>query len=608
MLSTNFTNSLTSSFDILAKQDKLKILAVACIQVISSLLDLVGVAIIGILGALTVAGIQSSQPDVRIQDFLNYIGIGELSFQNQAAILGCIAALFLLAKTLFSFYFLRRTLRYLSFRGAKISSDLISKLLNQNLLQINSRTTQETIFAVTTGVSLLMLGVIGTFVGLVSDTALLIILTVGLIYINPVIAICTILLFLLVGIILYKALNQKAQHIGLENTALTIKSNEMIAEILQTYREAFLRNRRSHYAAVIGSLRFKLGGILAENAFMPYIGKYVIESTLILGALLLSASQFYSSDASQAVGTLAVFLSAATRIAPAALRIQQGSLQIRNNLAATLPTRNLINELQFHKPQESLNFSPQTSHLGFSPDVLVRDLSFTYPNQEKPSLVDFSCDIPAGSFISIVGKSGAGKTTLADCLLGILPTKPGKVLISGISPRENIDRWPGAIAYVPQDVAIVAGSVIENIALGFDLKYVDTEMVYGAIKKANLMQFLATLPEGIYTELGERGTRLSGGQRQRIGIARALFTNPKLIVLDEATSSLDGESEAQISETLQNLRGQVTLIIIAHRLSTVRTSDQILYMEAGHLRASAKFEDLRKLVPEFDQQAILMGL
>ena len=185
---------------------------------------------------------------------------------------------------------------------------------------------------------------------------------------------------------------------------------------------------------------------------------------------------------------------------------------------------------------------------------------------------------------------------------------PFTFTISGLIPAQAISTWPGSIGYVPQDVMISNGTIKDNVALGYPANEVQDEDVLRALETAQLLEFIGELPNGINTKTGDRGTRLSGGQRQRLGIARAMFTRPKLLILDEATSSLDGETEANITESVQKMRGEVTVVMIAHRLSTVRHADLVVYMESGKVVATGNFDEVRKLVPNFDKQAQLMGL
>jgi ABC-type multidrug transport system fused ATPase/permease subunit len=219
-----------------------------------------------------------------------------------------------------------------------------------------------------------------------------------------------------------------------------------------------------------------------------------------------------------------------------------------------------------------------------------------------------SLTIKPGETIAIVGPSGAGKTSLVDTILGVLKPDSGVVTISRMPPQDAINYWPGAIAYVPQDVVISNKSFLENITLGYDKESLNESLVKEAVRIAQLHEFVKSLPQGMHTLVGERGSKVSGGQRQRIGIARALYTNPKLLVLDEATSSLDGQTEADISSSILELRGKVTIVIIAHRLSTVLNADRIYYLEDGKIAAQGTFSEVRRLVPDFDSQAKLMGL
>ncbi len=193
-------------------------------------------------------------------------------------------------------------------------------------------------------------------------------------------------------------------------------------------------------------------------------------------------------------------------------------------------------------------------------------------------------------------------------ILGIYRPTGGIITIAGRTPAESIAEWPGAIGYVPQEVVLRSGSIAANIASGFEVSDVSDELINDAIAIAQLEELVASLPEGASTEVGERGGRLSGGQRQRVGIARAMFTKPQLLVLDEATSSLDGQTESEISDAIQGLKGKVTLILIAHRLSTVKKADRIVYLEAGRVIAQGTFDEVRNEVPNFNIQAQLMGL
>lgn len=598
---------LTRSIRVLPRTDRRKIIAVIILQFLLGIMDLLGVAAIGLLGSLSVTNLQSQVPDGAVNSALRILKISELPFQNQVVVIGLIAVFLLVGRTLLSIFFTRRVLFFLTRRGAWISSNLISRLLSQQLLTIQLRTHQEILFAVTTGVSIITVYVLATSIILVSDISMLLLMIAGLLVFDTTTALGAIFFFALIAFFMYRLLHVEAGKLGIQNSRMNIQSNEKIIEVLASYRESVVRNRRDFYSREIRKSRFALADNTAKISFMPYISKYVIETSVVMGALLIAGVQFYLHDATHAVTTLAIFLAAGTRITPAILRIQQGALTIRGNLGQAMPTLDLIDMLGDETLIDNVNDELDHSHEGFNPTIQVNNLSLTYPTKSSPAISGISLSIPPGASVGVVGPSGAGKTTMIDALLGVLAPDEGSVSISGLPPLFAATKWPGAISYVPQDVVIAAGTIRENVALGYPNEFATDETVNKALKIANLHMLVADLPNGIDTQVGEHGAQLSGGQRQRLGIARAMFTSPKLLVLDEATSSLDGHSEAIVSEAIQELHGSITLIVIAHRLSTIRNADIVVYLSEGRIGAIGTFEEVRKSIPAFDKEAKLMG-
>jgi ABC-type multidrug transport system fused ATPase/permease subunit len=392
------------------------------------------------------------------------------------------------------------------------------------------------------------------------------------------------------------------------NTILAVNSNKQIVEALTSYRETLVRNRRFHYSNLIESQRLKLSLNDAHLAFMPMISKYVLESAVVLGAFMIAALQFALNDSRNAIATLAIFMAAGSRIGPAIMRIQQGVIQIDVALGSAKPTLELIQQLSAVEKVKEVDDVFDSEHKGFISEVRVSNLYFSYVPEEGPTIVDVSFELQPGKSLAIVGTSGSGKTTLVDLMLGVLKPESGIVMMSGCGPIEAILKWPGAVSYVPQVVSLFEGTIRENICMGFSADQVTDDQVLKAIDRSSLRDFVANAPEGLNTPVGEVGSKLSGGERQRIGIARALLTNPKLLILDEATSSLDGETEAEITESIQSIKGDVTVVIIAHRLSTVRNADLVLYLEKGKIRSLGDFNEVRASIPNFDTQAKLMGL
>jgi len=601
-------STIGRSSRVLSRTDRHKVLAVVFLQISFGLLDLLGVALIGVIGALAITGVQARKPGNRVSDVLHFLHLDGLPLQIQVAIIGVSAAVLLIAKTIFSVIFTRRTLFFLSRRGAKLSGTLVSRLFSQSLLTVQSKSMNEMMYSVTGGVNIITVGVLGTTVSLVSDISLLTVMGIGLVFVDPLVAISTFVVFGSIGYLLYKLMHQKAQKLGLEQAEITIKSGEKVLEVIRSYRETVVRNRRDYYSRVIAKQRLELADISAEMSFMPNISKYIMEVTVVIGSLAISGIQFLAQDAAHAVAVLSVFLAASTRIAPAALRLQQGAISVKSSLGAAAPTLELIESLEGVSPVTRFSDEVDYEHLGFSASVEMKEVTFTYPGNESQALSNVSLTIKPGEIVALVGPSGAGKTTIVDVLLGVLPPQTGKVLISNLPSLEAIEKWSGAISYVPQDVMISNGTVRENVSMGYPEDRSRDEFVWDALRIAQLSEFIESLPGGLDSQVGDRGTKISGGQRQRLGIARAMFTKPRLLVLDEATSSLDGETEANISDAIQAMRGTVTVVMIAHRLATVRNADVLVYLEDGKIRAVGSFEEVRRQAPDFDRQAQLMGL
>ena len=605
MLRSSKNKNLTRCIAILSVHDRRKLLQIIITQVALALLDLVGVLLIGILGTLAVTSVGSTTKSGIVWEILNWLRIEDFSFHAQLAILGTLAISSLVGRTLLSILFTRRTLYFLSHKGAQISANLVSKLLLQPMLKVQEKSIQETIFVLTTGVMIITLQVLAPVVTIISDLALLIVLGIGLFAVDPTTSLGTLIVFIGVGFLLYRIMHTRANTLGMEFTRLNVRSNDKISEVFNSYRESVVRNRRSYYAREIGKIRSQLAETQAEINCMPFVSKYVIETVIILGSLILGAVQFFFQDATQAVGTLAIFLAAGSRIAPAVLRVQQGLVQISNSIGQASPTLDLIEMLNADLEALDSEDTICTEHEGFSGSIQLRDVSYRYPNRNMPALFDVDLEINSGDVVAIVGPSGSGKTTLIDIVLGILPPSNGLVRVAGEEPMKAIKRWPGAVSYVPQDIKISAGTILENVILGYPIEEIDLSLVDHALEVAQLTAFVNKLEDGVNTNVGEGGSALSGGQRQRLGIARAMLTKPKLVVLDEATSALDGETEAAFSAALNLMRGETTIIMIAHRLTTVANADQVIYLEEGKIRAKGTFLEVQRIVPGFANQSLL---
>jgi ABC-type multidrug transport system fused ATPase/permease subunit len=595
------------SLRILSRKDKFKLVILAVSQVLLSLLDLIGVILIGIIGTLAVSGSAVSKPGSRILKLLEFLRIEQLSIQYQVAIIGTLAAFILITKTLFSIYFSRKTLFFLSVRSANVTKHLVAKLLNQSLLQIQKRSLQENVYMITGGVGNIISGILGTLSVILADLALVVVMIIGLFLIDPTVSILTILIFGGILSLLYILLQKKSSQLGGRQTSLSVRNSELIQEVFGSYREAVVSGKRAFYVNQIGANQIKLAINNAKLTFLPSISKYVLEITVVLGTLVISGLQFVKNDSARAVTILSIFFAASTRIVPALLRIQQGLIYIKGVSAASTSTLEMLesttgfDEIIINKP-----FS--TNHFGFRSDINLTNVFLRYEGNEKLAMDDVSISIENGTSVALVGKSGAGKTSFVDVLLGVIEPTKGTITISGFSPIESIDKWPGAISYLPQNPKIINGTIRENICTGYDINEISDELIWSALRTAHLENLVLSYSDKLDTYIGDQGNKLSGGEKQRLGIARAVITQPKLLVMDEGTSSLDSLTELEITKAITELKKETTIILIAHRLSSVKSMDKIVYIEKGKILSIGNFDEVRAKIPDFSEQSKLLGL
>ena len=601
-------NNIIRSFSIFGKKERKKIYIVMLIQVLLGSLDLIGVVMLGLLGSRVISGSSSQPIGDRTANFLDFLGLLDKPLKSQVVYLALLAFFVLVLKTFISLYLSKKSIYFLSRRAAIISSSLISKLLSQSILVIQKDSYQKTINTLTYGVTTIAVNIVGSIIYLVADLAMLVILVFGLFIIDPLISLLTFIIFTGMSLLIYKFLNLKIKKLGSEQLDFTVKSNEKISEVLESYRELIVRNRRSYYASEISELRHKLADSLASNTFYQSLSKYILEITIIFGIVIISTIEFATQSPGRAATVISIFLAASTRIGPGVMRIQQTALNLKNSSSMAAPALDLIEDLIDVKPILGSNDWFDLNYLDFEANIILHKVNFRYPEKTSNTITNLSLKIPNGTITAIVGPSGAGKTTLVDLLLGVLEPNSGEVLISGIAPQDAISKWPGSISYVPQNTVILNGTIEDNILMGYKKFSESNHFVENAIKMSQLEDLINELPNGKKTQVGEKGTKLSGGQRQRIGIARALLSKPRVLVLDEATSSLDGVTESRINSSIQSLKGSVTVIVVAHRLVTVKNADLVVYISNGQIEAFGSFQDVRNKVSDFDEQAKLMGL
>ena len=593
---------LKQAATILNRSDKQKIAIVIGLNLALGFLDLLGVAAVGLVGALAVVGFGASVASPRIIHIMDFLNLTNFEFQQQVAILGIAAGSAFIVRTISSIYINRRIMYFFSRKGASLANEVFAKVLGQNLMGVRRRSTQEYTYLFGEGISNLTIGTLATAATVISDLILLAVLISGIFFADFALGLTMLITFGLLGYFLNRITSKRAKLIGTKDASISMKSYMAVHESILGFPELYAGSLLGTSVRNFQSLKIQHSEVLAQRQFLPILNKYLIESAAILLALSVAALQFILGSAGQAVGALSIFLGAGSRIAPAVLRIQQGLVTFRASSKSTELTLSLISELDNLKP--ILGETPQLEldHKDFHGTVQISQLNFSYESAASRALEDVSIDIPAGSFVAIIGPSGAGKSTFVDALLGLVEVDSGFVTISNLPPRDAINNWPGAVAYVPQSIVLTNQSMINNVLSGYPETEFNRQRALEMLEKVHLNEGSIALPKGFESEIGERGDKLSGGQAQRLGLARALFSNPRLLILDEATSALDGETESLISETLEQLRGFTTIITIAHRLNTVKKADLVIYLEKGRIKFTGSFDEVSQQVPGLASQ------
>lgn len=422
---------------------------------------------------------------------------------------------------------------------------------------------------------------------------------------QPVIAVTTLAYLGLIGLVLYVWVARESRRAGEVNLHYSILTSRLILAMVASMKEISLRGKMTEVEGVVESARRRSTRARANLQFLGQVPRYALESGIIGGFALIGAVGFMIGGATGAITSVALFSIAGFRMAPSVVRAQS----TLSMMMANFPNVRIVLDETYAAEQATREFRSENQvTIDEEPRRLVLDnVTFTYQGASTPALNNLSLSIEMGSTVAFVGPSGSGKSTLIDMILGFLQPVSGSIKLDSQPLADVTDSWRRRLGYVPQDVSIFDGTVAENVALSWTGEYDETR-VRSALRQASLLDTIDTRPEGILGRVGERGLSLSGGQRQRLGIARALYPDPLVLVMDEATSALDVKTEAEVNEAIAALRGKTTLILVAHRLSTIMHADKIFYLRNGKVVDHGTFRDLVTRVPDFAHQAELSGL
>ena len=421
-----------------------------------------------------------------------------------------------------------------------------------------------------------------SFLNMMSEGLLSFLLIIYLLVSDPVMSV-TVAGLLVVCMAVFRILTREKVHgYGRMNQEYDGRMHQAINQALGAVKDIKILHREKYFVNSFVSCGEKKMTALINTNFFGTIPKYIIETITVAAIMLVLVYKLLTgTDLNAILPVLASFAVAAFKLLPSVGKISN----YMNNITFLKPSIDLIHhDLKETEDMENMEISDLddgSQHTEGVSEIKIDKLFYRYPKTESDVLKDVSFSVPLGTSIGLIGESGAGKSTLADVILGILFPRQGRVLYGSMNVHEYPLKWAEKLAYIPQAIYLADESIRANVAFGIEAEKIDEEKVWAALDEAQLSDFVRSLPEGLDTEVGERGVRLSGGQRQRIGIARALYGDPEILVLDEATSALDNETETAVMEAIERLHGRKTLLIIAHRLTTIRNCEYIYRVEKG---------------------------
>ena len=482
----------------------------------------------------------------------------------------------------------------------RTARNLLDSFMAESYLRHRQRNTGELMRAVGSAVTDAHTKVLGGFVNLFSSVMSILLIIALLCAVAPIQTLVAVCYFGFVVFVIQRSLGPANRRAGEEAQHTSWVSSHALVDAMQGFREAVLHNAQDYFVNRFDDANKRTARASMRANFYAGMPKYLLEVVTMVGLTVFISLTILTGSAQSTMPTLSVFVAGAVKILPLMVAVTTtiGLIRVgREGLRITVET---LRETEITRSNTAgQTNTPDSNVYSTSAAIEISDVSFRYPDSGSNVLTDINLSIPPGSSLALCGLSGSGKTTLVDIILGLLPPSIGSVTYADIPTTRAGNGWYDVVAYVPQDVYISDGTLAENVAFGVAPEEHDRARIHSCLSRAALEDVVSTLPEGIDTLVGERGNRLSGGQRQRLGIARALYRQPQVLVLDEATSALDNDTEARITQALTRIHGEITTIIVAHRLSTVRHVDALAFLKDGRVQCVGEFDDVRRRSPDF---------
>jgi len=508
-------------------------------------------------------------------------------------------------KSLYTIAFGFYQARFIFNRKFIISHRLMSFYMQAPYTFHLKRNTAELLRNITQEINLVVSNLLTNILNICKETIMAVSILAFLLYMEPLITLIVIL-FSGVGAGGFIFFTQKrVKRYGRQEQQHRGNMIKAVQQGLGGIKEARVLNRENEFIKAFREEAYSSSRLAAYMRFIQQIPKPVVETTAIMAMILISALMILQGrPMSTIIPILTLFAMATVRLMPSVQNMSTIYTNLRYNIVALDPIYEDLRDLTDSNKQ-FVSDRKHDTNINLESYIIAKDISFSYPGSDEKALRNVSFEIPSGKAVAFVGESGAGKTTIVDMLLGLLRPTHGTIKVDGVDIHNNLSAWQKNVGYIPQSIYLSDDSIRNNIAFGVPETEIDDEKVWRAIESAQLTRMIKQLPKGLDTKVGEHGTRISGGQRQRIGIARALYHDPQVIVMDEATSALDNVTEKKITKAIDSLKGNKTIIMIAHRLTTVENCDTLYLMRDGEIIDVGSYDELIERSREFRKMALV---
>lgn len=599
-------STIVGSLSLLSSRQQFAVALLAIATLLINSLDIVAISLLSLVGALALGGAGAE-----------YVPWLEGLEQNTLVIsVLLIAACVFAIKTVSGIFLSRVRQNFLATLEIYFSKVIAANIFSGELSIVKKYSRSHLEWTILRSTSLAFGSLVGQSLGLFAEVSLTVFILALFFYTDWVSALVVLIYFAVVLSIFQLITRRKVARTGSDFAEGSVSVGQAISDTLAAFKEISVHSRIPYFLERISEARAKTARASALQSYMQAIPRLVVELALIVGAIGFAALQFATSAGSPDLAVISIFIVGSLRIMSSLLPLYRAFMQLRYDKPQALASQALVREARAASVAISETPLPRgeaaphaIQEISDAITVTLDNVTFHYRDRDEPEITidQVSLTIKPGSTVALIGPSGAGKSTLIDLILGLHEPSSGEVLCSGLKPKVLRDISPGLMSYVPQKPGLISGTLRDNIALGVPVDEVDEKALAEAIRVAQIEDFIDGLPEGTNSHLGEQTDGLSGGQIQRIGVARALYTRPRLLVLDEATSALDAETEASITDSLYQLGGRVTTIVVAHRLSTVQHADTVFVIDKGKLVASGKLRDLERDVPLVKKYIALMS-